>query len=173
MLFGWVLYLIKEIMMPEEKSSGKGILIIGGLIVSGIIIAMILKTKPVQSTQSLPGGLITIQQMQERIAQLEQQINANATSLTLIPTSLEQRGGLGSEGFGFPLPIDRPQLQPFHSPTSQNLIQYQDGSVTDADVVQQGEKYKNKESWSIKRDADGAITGIDVERNASVGNNAT
>jgi len=164
-------------MMPEEKSGGKGIIIIGGLIISGIIIAMILKPKPVQSTQSLPGGLITIQQMQQRIMQLEQQINANATSLTLIPTSLEQRGGPSSEGFGFPLPTDRTQLQPSSLfPHSPNLIKYHDGSVTDADVVQgygqeQGEKYKNKESWSIKRDVDGAITGIEVERNASVGNN--
>lgn len=156
--------------MPEEKSGGKGILIIGGLIISGIIIAMILKTKPVQSTQSLPGGLITIQQMQERITQLEQQINTNATS---VPISLEQRGGPSSEGFGFPLPIDKPQMQPFHT-LPPNLIQYQDGSVTDADTMGVGQKYKNKENWVIKRDPEGAIVGVEVERNASVGmNNAT
>lgn len=160
--------------MPEEKSGGKGILIIGGLIISGIIIALMLKAKPVQSTPSLPGGLITIQQMQERVAYLEQQIKA--TSLLLAPLEpmqsqvLEARGDPGSEGFGFPLPTE--EQSP--SPASRNLIHYKDGSVTDADVMQgQGEKYKNKESWSIKRDADGAITGIEVERNASVGNNAS
>lgn len=156
--------------MPEnEKSGGKGILIIGGLIISGIIIALMLKAKPVQSTPSLPGDLITIQQMQERVAYLEQQIKVTSFLLTpLEPIQsqvLEPRGGPGSEGFGFPLPTE--EQSP--SPASRNLIHYKDGSVTDADVMQ-GEKYKNKESWSIKRDADGAITGIEVERNASVGN---
>lgn len=31
------------------------------------------------------------------------------------------------------------------------------------------QKYKNKEGWVIKRDTDGAIVGIEIERNASVG----
>jgi len=147
---------------PDEKSSGKGIIIIGGLIISGIIIAIMLKAKPVLQS-SLPAPSLTIQQMQERIAQLERQI----TNIESIPALLEPRGGPDSEGFGFP-PEEGHHSS---SPAARNIIQHKDGSVTDVDVMQ-GEKYKNKESWSIKRDPDGAISGIEVERNASVGNNA-
>lgn len=197
--------------MPEEeeKSSGKGILIIGSLIIGGIILALILKPKPAQSSSPpMPSSLITIQQMQQRIDQLQQQIIAttpvsksqNCSICGYVTEHMVQemdqntgqvksfrclscgtisgphqilplvpRGGPDSEGFGFPFPTEGQSS----SPASRNLFQFKDGSVTDADTMGV-EKYKNKESWLIKRDSEGAITGIDVERNASVGssNNA-
>lgn len=143
--------------MPEqEKSGGKGILILGGLIVSGIIIALVLKSKP----QLSPAASL-IQQMQERINMLENQVRLNpypSPAMTLEP---------------WRQPQTVPELVQSYEPQmyNLNLIQYKDGSVTDADSILGGEKYKNKESWSIKRDMDGAIVGIDVERNASVGSN--
>lgn len=149
--------------MPEdEKSNGKGILIIGGLIIGGIIIAFLLKPKPIQSTPSLPGGLITLQQMQDHIAYLEQQIKA--TSNLNMQHSVIQ-----------PIQIQPPEsvsVQPYHQllpVAGQNIIFNKDGSVTDVDTV--GQKYKNKENWVIKRDPEGAIVGVEVERNASVGMN--
>lgn len=145
-------------MMPEEKkSSGKGILIIGGLIIGGIVLAFVLKPKPAQTTSSSLPASSLIQQMQEHINQLEQ-INSILVTPAPIPTLEPQTQVL--------LQPERPQPS-----QAQNLIQYKDGSVTDADVVHDGESYRNKESWSIKRDADGAIVGIDVERNATVGIN--
>ncbi len=151
---------------PEKSSgnSGNGVLIIGGLIIGGIIIAMILKAKakPTSSTLS-DSSMITLQ---ERIVQLEQQLASPA--LVTVDRGAD-RGGPSSQGFGFELPTGQPLPLPL---SPQNLIFNKDGSMTDVDVMQ-GEKYKNKESWSIKRDEDGAITGIEVERNASVGSNAS
>ncbi len=155
-----------DMQQEPDKSSGNGVLIIGGLIIGGIIIAMILKakTKPTSPTLS-DSSMITLQ---ERIVQLEQQLASPA--LVTVDRGAN-RGGPSSQGFGFELPTGQPLPLPL--PLSpQNLIFNKDGSMTDADVMQ-GEKYKNKESWSIKRDEDGAITGIDVERNASVGSNAS
>lgn len=148
--------------MPEdEKSNGKGIIIISGLIIGGILLVLMLKPKPIQSTpSSLPGGLITIQQMQDRIAYLEQQIKA--TSNLNMQHSVIQ-----------PIQIQPPEsvsVQPYHQllpVAGQNIIFNKDGSVTDADTV--GQKYKNKENWVIKRDPEGAIVGVEVERNTSVG----
>ncbi len=152
-----------------EKSNGNGILIVGGLIIGGIIIAMILKAKAKPTSSTLSDSSMII--LQERIVQLEQQLASPA--LVTVDRGAD-RGGPSSQGFGFELPTGQPLPLPLPLPLSpQNLIFNKDGSMTDADVMQ-GEKYKNKESWSIKRDEDGAITGIDVERNASVGsNNAT
>jgi hypothetical protein len=171
-------------MMPEtEKSGGNGnggILIIGGLIVGGIIIAMILKSKP-QSTQftQSPDTSPVIQQMQEHITQLEQHIMDQQIKTTSALTPLELNGqdsgwvATAVVASTSSAPGQSTVLQSSVPSVPQNLIRYTDGSVTDVDVAGVGEKYKNKESWSIKRDADGAITGIEVERNASVGNNAS
>jgi hypothetical protein len=167
-------------MMPDEiepESDGKGILIIGGLIISGIIIAMMLKARQqalLTNTPPIPApSLITIQQMQDRIIQLEQQIRSvqplpipvlteseTIPGISFVPV-LAQRGGPDSEGHGFPLPTEEQSS----APASRNLIQYKDGSITDADA---GQNYKNKESWVVKRDSEGAIIGVEVERNASV-----
>ena len=152
-----------DIHEPEKSSgnSGNGVLIIGGLIIGGIIIAMILKAKAKPTSYIISdSSMITLQ---ERIVQLEQQLASPA--LVTVDRGAD-RGGPSSQGFGFELPTGQSLPLPL---SPQNLIFNNDGSVTDADAV--GEKYKNKESWSIKRDEDGAITGIDVERNASVGSN--
>jgi len=136
----------------ENKSGGKCILVISGLIISGLIIVFALQSKHASQTSSIPSPP-PIQQI------LEQQTITNAM-LTPAQTPLE--------------PIQRWVLQPPQirdGSEAQNLIQYKDGNVTDIDAaVADGEKYKNKESWVVSRDADGAIVGIDIERNATVEN---
>lgn len=151
-------------MQDEEKeNSGNGILIIGGLIIIGGIIAIMLKARQKQmaAASSIPSpALLTIQQMQQRIDQLEQQIKANALQIPLPIPIIEQRGGPDSEGVGFSLPTEGLSS----SPPARNLIWHKDGSMTDDDTV--GSTFSNNEELFVTRNADGFINYTKRVRNA-------
>ena len=149
-------------------------MIISGLIISGIIIAMILKKQVSLPTQQ-PPQQISITPILDRIEQLERQqlkpILDRITQLEGLIHTPTLRGGPDSEGFGFPLPEEGHHSS---SPASRNIIHHKDGSVTDADTLPTSiSTFKNNEVRMVSRDRDGFIISTKTIRDAQKGNNAS
>jgi len=159
--------------MPEEKSGGKGILIVSGLIISGIIITIILKKQASLHIQHQPPQTISITPILDRIEQLEQQqLKPILDRITHLEGLIQPtpRGGPDSEGFGFPLLEEGHQSS---SPAARNIIHHKDGSVTDVDTLAPTSisTFKNNEVRMVSRDQDGFIISTKTIRDAQKGNN--